>query len=691
MHHHVRSTARRSAVALAAAAALVVPLSAAHAAPGAPATRATEVTDQLTAVPAVLGPIADTSDGYMYSTMLRARAPFDVADFGFVEEEYFLTGTANVYQESGTPGVADVAERAWPYTNNIMVRRPADPADASGVVVVDILNASNGYPGEDHWRRMWDWCLDTGCTYIGLTSKPIQIDSLHHFDPVRYGSLSWDVPGAAPRVPITADVDNPSSFDPMMAIEGTEEGLLWDITTQLGNLLRTDPSAVIGGITPTATILAGQSQSGVSLNTYTTYFDAAAAQANGAPVWDAYLNSVGGTVARPLRQQAAGGLVTLPNTEPVLTVPMITVDSETDFILFGDTGLDEQPAQPLRRHWQIPGSPHTWSASPVIPNNDELVKAGRLPRADVTPQWLATQNPYPLEPAIVAAIEALAAWVVDGTPAPASGYLDQSDGALVRDDLGNVTGGITYGLNRLPLAAIDATDPPNMQGTVTVISRAAFAAAYGTRAAYLERLGAELDADIAAGYLNAAGKALFLERAGWLLDRIEAGEGDAPDATTGDIPVTGVIPGLDGPGALTLSVAAGSVTLGDAVDNGDRWTLRGALPTVSVTDTRPEAAGWTASGQGATLVSGANAVTAQHLGWTPAVADAREGVTAGPVRVGVLKGGAGLASPATLAQASGDGRVGTAQLGADVELQVPRTTAAGTYTGALTVSVFPTD
>ena len=690
MHHSTRSRTRRAAVALTAAAALVLPLSAAHAAPGdAPVT---EITDELTAVPAVEGPIQDTSTSYMYSTMLRAREAFDVADFGFVEEEYFLSGTANVYEETGTPGVATVAEESWDYTNNIIVRRPADPADASGVVVVDILNASNGYPGEDHWRRMYDWCLDTGCTYIGLTSKPIQIDSLHHFDAERYGALSWDVPGAEPRVPYTADVDAPASFDPMMEIPGTEEGLAWDIFTQLGNLLNENPSAIIGDVTPTATILAGQSQSGVYLNTYTTYFDAAAARANGAPVWDAYLNSVGGTVVRPLRQVAGGGLVSLPNTELELSVPMITVDSETDFVLFGETGLDEQPAQPLRRHWQIPGAPHTWSASPVIPTNEELVKAGRLPRAEVTPEWLATQNPYPLEPAIVSAIEALAAWVVDGTPAPESGYFEQADDALVRDELGNVVGGVRYGLNRLPLASIDATDPPNMQGTVTVISRDAFAQAYGSRSAYLEQLGAALDEDIANGYLNAAGKALFLERAGWLLDRIEAGEGDPAGPGSGDIPVVGVIPGMgEGPGALTMSVAPGSVTLGEAIDNGDRWTLNGALPTVSVTDTRAEALGWTASGQAAALTSGANAVTPDHLGWTPMVAEAPEGVSAGPVRVGVLKGGAGLAVPATLAQASGLGRIGTSELGADVELQVARTTAAGTYTGSVTVSVFPMD
>src|SRR4051794_39209491 len=119
----------------------------------------------LTAVPEVEGPIAETTDSHMWSTMDRARVPFDVADRGYVEEEYFLSGTANVYDNPG--GELQVVTEAVPYVNNILVRRPAKKADSSGVVLVDILNASNGFPGEDHWRRMWDWAMAEGHTVIG--------------------------------------------------------------------------------------------------------------------------------------------------------------------------------------------------------------------------------------------------------------------------------------------------------------------------------------------------------------------------------------------------------------------------------------------------------------------------------------------------------------------------------------------
>src|SRR5699024_1578182 len=108
---------------------------------------ADEPSSTLTAQTEVAGPIPETDGQTMSSSMVNARVPFDVADYGFVEEEYILSGTSSIYDDSdGEARPIDEAE----YTNNILVRRPADPADFSGVVLVDILNASNGFPGEDH-------------------------------------------------------------------------------------------------------------------------------------------------------------------------------------------------------------------------------------------------------------------------------------------------------------------------------------------------------------------------------------------------------------------------------------------------------------------------------------------------------------------------------------------------------------
>ena len=161
-----------------------------------------------------------------------------------------------------------------------------------------------------------------------------------------------------------------------------------------------------------------------------------------------------------------------------------------------------------------------------------------------------------------------------------------------------------------------------------------------------------------------------------------------------DIPVTAQIParGEGEPGALVLSVADGSLALGNARNAGDRLRLAGTLPQVSVTDTRA-AGGWTVTGQSSDLTADdARTVRAANLGWAPFVVDGA--ATPGLRVASTMSGGAGLAAPATLGSGAvaGAGAVaGTSVLGADVELEVPVDTKAGSYAGAVTVSLFPVD
>ncbi|MGC5629378.1 alpha/beta hydrolase domain-containing protein [Georgenia sp. Z1344] len=484
-------------------------------------------TPTLTAIPEVRGPIAETSDSLMWSGMERARVPFDVADHGYVEEEYFLSGTANVYDDAD--GI-EITREEVPYVNNILVRRPADPADASGVVLVDILNASNGFPGEDHWRRMWDWAMEEGHTVIGLTSKPIQVNALQNYDPERYADLSWVTDPSVDPGPIVADPEDPGSFDPFMLVEGSEEGLVWDITTQLGVLLASDEAGtILGGQTPETTLLLGQSQSGVYLNTYTSAFHEAQAEANGGSVWDGYLNSVGAVLERPLSQSDEGGFVTVPGAEPGFDVPFITVSSEGDAGLFGAATLAETELPENRFHWQVPGTPHTDLLSTVIPADEEIHQAGRVPNTQVhDADFRDALNLYPLEPAIIAAAEALVDADQDGTAPAQSRWFDQTEAELVRDGDGNATGGVRYGLIEHPLGTYaGAASPGAVYGSMDLISAEEFAARYGTRDAYLEIV-SSVDAElIEAGYLTEYGAEYFLDVAEQLLDRI--GVTDEPE------------------------------------------------------------------------------------------------------------------------------------------------------------------
>jgi len=170
-----------------------------------------------------------------------------------------------------------------------------------------------------------------------------------------------------------------------------------------------------------------------------------------------------------------------------------------------------------------------------------------------------------------------------------------------------------------------------------------------------------------------------------------------PDENGGSSTAKAVTASIDeAAGALVISVDPDdrTVVLPAAAlsASGDRWESTGKLRPVTVTDTRSSRPGWTASGRvanGFTTADG-QSFSGSYLGWTPTITaqGAQQGVVAGPVAEPYTVGqsGTGLGGSATLATApTGAGR-GTARLDAELKLSVPTETAAGTYTGALTLT-----
>jgi hypothetical protein len=147
-------------------------------------------------------------------------------------------------------------------------------------------------------------------------------------------------------------------------------------------------------------------------------------------------------------------------------------------------------------------------------------------------------------------------------------------------------------------------------------------------------------------------------------------------------------------GALVISVDNPHVTLPNTQLNADAslLTTAGSINPVTVTDTRAGNPGWSVSGQVTDFSgSGSNLINGQNLGWSPKVIDkgAAQTVTAGAsvaAAQGVAPadaGAAGLKASHSLANGTG---LGTAHLGADLALNAPTSTVAGTYTATLTLT-----
>jgi hypothetical protein len=154
--------------------------------------------------------------------------------------------------------------------------------------------------------------------------------------------------------------------------------------------------------------------------------------------------------------------------------------------------------------------------------------------------------------------------------------------------------------------------------------------------------------------------------------------------TAGSVPVALTVPAT---GALTVTVAPGTVTLAEQGTTPPA-TATGTLNDVTGTDSRNTYPGWSVSGQMSSFTDGGSAaIPGDQLGWTPtAVGALTGGATLGPtVAPGTSPDGIGEAAQVLASAPSGQG-LGSNTLSADLTLDIPPSTPAGAYSGALTVT-----
>ena len=156
------------------------------------------------------------------------------------------------------------------------------------------------------------------------------------------------------------------------------------------------------------------------------------------------------------------------------------------------------------------------------------------------------------------------------------------------------------------------------------------------------------------------------------------------------------------PGVLAMTVAAGSTTL---TEDGSTELVRrftGALPTVTVTDTRnpeeiPAGAGWYVLGTASDFTSSTgDTIGAENLGWAPNLIDGGDSglVAEGDVVDTAIDGGpdgVGLVDQELLAitdDSAGVAEEGSWTADAALTLKTPATVDAGDYSSTLTLSLF---
>jgi len=130
-------------------------------------------------IPTIFGPVPNPDPvlGPMFPGIRPLPPGTDLADFGYVTEEYWVSGTAcsNAYK------------------TRIVIRRPADPSKFSGVVVAEPLHRG----GNSliflftHWGTMsrGHIGLEIDARVINLNNAGNALQSLQPFNPTRYGAV----------------------------------------------------------------------------------------------------------------------------------------------------------------------------------------------------------------------------------------------------------------------------------------------------------------------------------------------------------------------------------------------------------------------------------------------------------------------------------------------------------------------
>lgn len=281
-------------------------------------------------VPAVSEPVPVTGHSWPWIAASQTARPIDLARLGYVEEEYVMKGRARVLDWPSIDHLRSLAE--GPYATRILVRRPADPKRFSGTVWVEPLNPSMRYDLPLVWGDTYQYLVSHGDIWVGVTVKPVAIQSLREFDAQRYADLGMPNPLPPQATCPQSALPMPRGGLPPESAPQTENGLLWDILSQTAALLRGSSRAnPLSRFPPQRVFMTGDSQSGAFVLTYANAIHPFARSPSGGPLYDGYLATVASGPSTPIRQCAQP----IPPGDPRRViqprgVPIMTIVSETE-------------------------------------------------------------------------------------------------------------------------------------------------------------------------------------------------------------------------------------------------------------------------------------------------------------------------------------------------------------------------
>jgi hypothetical protein len=480
------------------------------------------------------GPIpTDDSTPFGTATTSNEKAEL-LKDSGYIEEEFFISGNANVYgPESSRPlragegtlalrPLSTVRRSAVPYRTRVLVIRPRDVGVFSGIVhAIPFHNLLAQATVERNFLRHGDaWLGVEVCS--GTRFGPQEIPSggvanLLKFNPDRYSGLTiaggtpsdWGqlTPGALGKAFETLNFGRQG---PEMEVFTQELYRSYaqgpDIFFDVVDGLRSEDETVLPGFSVRRVFTSGASGATLILRPLADYHHNQHMSSEDRPAVDGYFISVGN----------------IPTTRPRGAIVAI-LQSEAEALrqVSDGTELPEDTDDPRFRSYELPGAGHSISATP-----ESLLDSGS--HGDVLPPGIQGLNERGSSqeyeaydkfnaPIVWALWDAMYRWADEGLPMPHAERIvrdSASPGGIARDVHGNALGGIRTPWVEVPdaryVARISESNP--LRAGMKRFDESQMKELYGSREAYLDKVSAQLDELIERRFLLPEDKALMLNR-----------------------------------------------------------------------------------------------------------------------------------------------------------------------------------
>jgi acetyl esterase/lipase len=406
----------------------------------------------------VRGPRGDASRDFIFTT-----SGMDLAGHGYVEEEFFLEGTANRYT-SPELETAEVAAGPHAYRTRVVVRRPGDASRFNGTAIVEWNNVTASQDIDIDWLYVGEHLMRNGYAWVGVSAQRVGVDHLRGWSPSRYGTLD---------VTATGSIEN--------------DALSYDIFAAVGEIVRAPgPVSVLPGFEVERVIATGHSQSAGRLATYLNNVHPLN------PVFDGVMVHGGGGVIRTDQE-----------------VEVFKLMAETDMPRRIDT---RQTDTDTFVQWEVAGTSHVDLQYAEERAKVSAVHAGRDPSTATVNFPTCDEPPYsrvPFRHVFNAAFEHLVRWVDGGPPPPSAPVLESaaegSSDVFARDERGNVLGGIRLAAHAVPTATNSGMNSGasfcRLYGSHHPFDAETLTALYPTHADYVARVREVVRQNLEAGYI----------------------------------------------------------------------------------------------------------------------------------------------------------------------------------------------